>query len=71
MAEWDGVEERRKEHCAAHPNCVYRLEILEKWQQLIDAKINKFQNLLIANLAGIITLLATTTIGMAVWIVQH
>ncbi len=71
MNEWDGIKERRKEHCSAHPNCVYRLDLLEKWQELIDSKIVKFQNLLIANLAGIITLCLTTIIGLGAWIIQH
>ena len=71
MNEWDGKEERRAGHCGDHPNCVYRLDLLEKWQELINNKIGKFQNLLIANLAGIITLCLTTIIGLGAWIVQH
>jgi hypothetical protein len=71
MSEWDGQKERRKGYCAQHPKCVYRIEILEKWQQLVDAKISGAQKLLIANLVGIITLLLSFLGGMAIWIVQH
>ena len=58
---YDGPE-RRKTHCPEHPNCVYRLELLEKWKDLVQKKIDGFQKLLIANLAGVCTLLLSALI---------
>lgn len=60
-----------KEHCKEHPNCVYRLEMLEAWKTMVESKLENFTKLLIANLAGIITLLGSVVIGLVVWIAQH
>ena len=70
MDEWDGKEERRKMHCDEHPNCVYRIELMERWREVVDLKMNGFQKLLIANLTGIITLLVSALIAAIVIIAK-
>jgi hypothetical protein len=70
MEEWDGKDDRRKKQCADHLNCVYRIELLEKWKEVIDKQMNGFQKLLIANLSGIITLLVSCLIGAIVIIAK-
>lgn len=70
-----------RKQCADHPNCVYRIELLERardeikrkldgFKAEIDEKINSFQKLLIANLAGICTLLLVALIGTIVYIAK-
>lgn len=59
-----------RRHCNEHPNCVYRLELLEAWRLKIDEKLEGFQRLLIANLGGIIVLLVTALGGAIFYIVQ-
>jgi hypothetical protein len=53
-----------KEYCGEHLNCIYRLELLEKWREIMDKKINGIKTLLIANLTGIIMLLLSTIFWM-------
>ena len=60
--------EHRKIHCPEHPNCVYRLELLETWRDKIDKKLDSFQKLLVANLGGIIMLLLSALVGAAFYI---
>ena len=67
--EYDGPE-RRRSQCNEHPNCVYRLELLEKWREAINRKIDGFQKLLIANLAGICTLLLSALAGAILYIAK-
>jgi len=62
--------EHRNEHCPEHHNCLYRLKLLEEWREKINKKLDGFQKLLIANLAGICTLLLTALIGAIVYIAQ-
>jgi len=69
MNEYDGPE-RRKAQCFEHPNCVYRLELLEAWRTKIDRKLDSFQKLLVANLGGICTLLLTALAGTLFYIVK-
>jgi hypothetical protein len=70
MEQWEGPE-RRANYCGDHPNCVYRIELLETWRDKIDEKLASIQKLLVANLGGIIALLLSTTIGTIIWIAQH
>ena len=67
--EYDGPE-RRKAHCPEHPNCVYRLELLEAWRTKIDKKLDGFQRLLVANLGGICALLLSALAGAVLYIAK-
>jgi len=62
---YNGPERR---NCSDHLNCIYRIELLEKAHQTIWKKIDYITKLLIANLAGICTLLLSALIGAVVWI---
>ena len=67
--EYEGPE-RRKLHCPEHFNCVYRIEMLERWQELINKKIDGFQKVLIANLAGVCTLLLSALAATVFYIAK-
>lgn len=74
-----GPEHRR--HCADHQNCIYRIEMLEESRKAIEknidifrkeiyGKIDNFQKLLIANLAGICVSLMLALIGLGIYIAK-
>jgi hypothetical protein len=82
LAERRGGFDRRAGYCGDHANCVYRIELMEKWRSEVSTnltvwrnesneKFNSLNRLLLVNLGGIIALLLSTTIGTIIWIAQH
>jgi hypothetical protein len=70
MSTWPEIE-RRKNYCGDHPNCVYRIELLETWRDRVENKLDAIQKLLIANLAGIIATLLSALIAAGFYIARH
>ncbi len=57
-------------HCPDHPTCLFRIELLEKWKESVEKKMDNLVKLLIANLAGVITTLVAGIIGLLIYIAQ-
>lgn len=62
--------EHEHQQCPEYPTCVFRLELLEKWKDGVENKLNGIQKLLIANLTGIILTLIAAVIAALVWIAR-
>lgn len=54
--------------CSEHPTCLFRIELLEKWKESVEKKMDGLMKLLIANLTGVILTLLGIIGGLLVYL---
>jgi hypothetical protein len=54
--------------CAERQTCLYRIDILEKWKEGVEKKIDGLYKLLLANLSGVILTLISGIVALVVYI---
>lgn len=57
-------------NCDQHQNCMYRIQLLEKWREAVEKKMDCGIKLLIGNLVAVCTLLLSSLIGALIWMVR-
>lgn len=56
--------------CTEHTTCLFRIELLEKWKESVERKMDNLAKLLIANLTGVILTLLGGIVGLLIYIAQ-
>jgi len=59
-----------KQGCEQYPTCVYRLELLEKWKEAVEKRLDGLMKLLLANLSGVVLTLLAIIGAMIVYVVE-
>jgi hypothetical protein len=58
----------QKRGCPDYPTCLYRIDILEKWKEAVEKKLDGLIKLLLANLGGVILTLIGGIVALVVYI---
>jgi hypothetical protein len=61
---------KHPETCPEHATCLFRIELLEKWKETVERKLNGMTKLLIANLSGIVLTLLGIIGGLLIYFAQ-
>ncbi len=56
--------------CLEHQNCIYRIELLEKWRESVEKKLDGLIKLLVANLTGVVLTLLGIIGGLLIYMVE-
>lgn len=56
--------------CSEHQTCIFRIELLEKWRESVEKKMDGLTKLLIANLTGVVLALIGIIGGLLIYIAQ-
>jgi hypothetical protein len=56
--------------CPEHQTCLFRIEVLEKWKEGVEKKLDGLSKLLIANLSGVVLTLLGIIGGLLIYIVK-
>lgn len=56
--------------CPEHQTCIFRIELLEKWKETVEKKLDGLSKLLVANLTGVILTLIAIIGGLLVYMVE-
>ena len=56
------------DRCPEYPKCVYRIELLEKWKEGAEKKLDGLYKLLLANLSGVVLTLISGIIALVIFI---
>ena len=60
--------EKHVDRCPEYPKCVYRIELLEKWKEGAEKKLDGLFKLLLANLSGVVLTLISGIIALIIFI---
>ncbi len=60
----------QKRGCPDYPTCLYRIDILEKWKEAVEKKLDGLTKLLIANLGGVVLTLLGIIGGLLIYMVK-
>jgi hypothetical protein len=60
--------EKQVDRCPEYPKCVYRIELLEKWKEGAEKKLDGLYKLLLANLSGVVLTLVSGIIALVIFI---
>lgn len=56
--------------CGEHANCIFRIELLEKWKESVEKKMDSLSRLLLANLTGVILTLLGIIGGLLIYVAK-